>query len=86
MKGRRIKRTRIAKPIWICSLCFEIKELYSRGMCCTCYGIRHKADIQTQKEKVRKSMDETIAPVKLMGMKPEQIIRDWDNILKGAGF
>ena len=86
MKGRRMERTRIVRPTWVCSLCFEVKELYSRGMCCNCYEIQRKADIRTQKEKAEKNINKTIAPVKIIKMKPEQIIRDWDRILDAAGF
>ena len=86
MRGRKMKRTRTVMPIWICSRCFEIKELHSRGMCCTCYGSQYKAGLQVEKEKARKNVNESIAPVKIMSMRVEQIVRDWSRILKGAGF
>lgn len=86
MKGRRMRRAKTVGPIWICSSCFEIKELRSRGMCQRCYCIQSKRETQTRKEKAEKNINKTIAPVKIIKMKPEQIIRDWDRILDAAGF
>ena len=86
MKVRRMKRAKTVRAIWICSSCFEIKELRSRGMCCNCYEIQRKADIQTQKEKAEKNINKTIAPTKMMHMRVEQIVRKWDEILRGSGI
>ena len=86
MTRRRMRRTRIVRPTWVCSLCFEVKELYSRGMCQRCYCIQSKRETQTQKEKAEKNINKTIAPTKMMHMRVEQIVRKWDEILRGSGI
>lgn len=84
---RRMKRTKPVRLLWICRRCFEIKHLRSRGMCYTCYEIQYQVDIRARKDKAeRKAADTHIAPVKIMNMKVEQIVREWSKILRGAGF
>lgn len=85
MKGRRIKRAKVVSPTWVCSSCFKVKRLYSRGMCQRCYQLQSKRETQARKEKAA-TANVWIAPRNMMHMNPGQIVANWKNILKGAGL
>ena len=71
----------------ICVTCGEDKKKHAKGQCAQCYGIQYQAEIRRRrKQKAGDLYVSEINPQKIMFMKPEQIIQEWDKILNGAGL
>lgn len=73
----------------ICKSCGKEKKIHARGLCGICYGVGYQADRRKrEKRKVKKLLifHPKISPRKMMHMKPDQILDNWDKILRAVGL
>ena len=73
----------------ICKYCGKNKKMHARDLCAQCYWIEYQKDVR-KKEKLKadgKFRNPTrINPRKIMNMRPEQIIANWNKILRAVGL
>ena len=73
----------------ICRTCGEDRKKHANGQCGLCYGREYQRDKRrrlAQKARQPEDLLRVIEPRGIMHMKPEQIIENWPQILRGAGL
>jgi len=70
----------------ICKTCRKDKKKHAQGQCAQCYWVDYQREIRKRQKRRAGDIWAQINPQKIMFMKPEQIVANWDKILRGAGL
>ena len=70
----------------ICKTCRKDKKKHARGQCAQCYWVDYQKEIRKRQKRRAGDIWSQIEPRSIMKMKPEQIVANWNEILRAVGL